>query len=295
VPANGSVSITHVYNYSTSQNGIRALAADTQDAAQPPAVSIQSPADGSTTQSSAVTVVGAASDDSGTPSLKVNGVPTPVQPDGSWSQRVALQAGANTITAVVTDKAGNSSQAAETLSYQPVPANCQVPNVVGVATAQALAGLQAANCTVGKQLAVTSSTVKAGRVVSQGMAPGTIAAVGTHVDITVSKGAFPSARLASTKGRLRGSRMIIAVKCASTGAATNGTVKLRKVSGKHQTLDTKAFQCPSGKKRNVIFTFSKSTAAALHKAKKTTVYAYIVSRGPGGAAASKRFRMTIVG
>jgi hypothetical protein len=137
--------------------------------------------------------------------------------------------------------------------------------------------------------------VKKGSVVAQGSAPGTLLVAGTKVAYSVSRGAFPSATLGSSKAKLKGNRLIISVKCASTGSATNGTVKLRRVSGKKQTLDTKAFQCPSGKKRNVIFTFSKKTSKALHKAKKTKVNAYIVSRGPDGAAASRTSKLTITG
>jgi hypothetical protein len=88
--------------------------------------------------------------------------------------------------------------------------------------------------------------------------------------------------------------VIISVRCASTGSATNGTIKLRKTSGNHQTLGTRAFQCPSGKARNVTFGVSKATAAALRRTKSTKVYAFIVSRGPDGAAASQRTRITIV-
>jgi hypothetical protein len=174
------------------------------------------------------------------------------------------------------------------------PGACRVPTLVGVTKAQAVAALQAVGCGVGKEKSVFSGTVKAGNVAAQGVAPGTLVALATGVDYAVSKGAFPSARVAKTKVRLKGNSVIISVKCASSGAATNGTIKLRKTSGNHQTLGTRAFQCPSGKARNVTFTVSKATAAALRRTRSTKVYAFIVSRGPDGAAASGRTRITIV-
>jgi PASTA domain len=167
--------------------------------------------------------------------------------------------------------------------------------VTGKTTGQAVASLQSANCGAGTQRAAYSSSVKAGNVISQGMAVGIIAANGTPVDFTVSKGAFPSARVAKTEVRLTGTKLILSVRCAKAGSATNGTIKLQKVSGKHQTLGTRSFQCPSGKSRNVIFTFTAKTAGALHKAKRTRLAAFIVSRGPDGGAASRRSTITVQG
>jgi hypothetical protein len=295
VSAGGSLSITHVLSQAADMVHVRALAGQAEDAAQPPAVSIDSPASDSTVASDTVTVIGKAVDDSGAVALKVNGIPTPVAPDGTWSQRVPLSAGGNTITAVATDPAGNSAQASETLNYVAAKSSCAVPTLVGLTANQAVAALEAAACGVGKQKAVYSGNVKSGNVAAQGSAPGTLLTIGTPVGFSVSRGAFPSARLASSKVRLKGTRLIIAVRCSKTGSATNGTIKLRKTSGKHQTLGTKSFQCPSGKARNVIFTFSKKTAAAFHKANKSRVAAYIVSRGPDGAAASRTSNMTVLG
>jgi hypothetical protein len=284
-----------VFSVANDMAQVKALAAQAEDAAQPPSVSIDSPATGSTVGSDSVTVIGKAADNSGSVALKVNGIPTPVSPDGTWSQRVPLSAGGNTVTAVGTDPSGNSAQASETLNYVAAKSSCSVPTVVGLTATQAVDALQAAACSAGKQKAVYSGAVKAGNVAAQGSATGTLLAIGTPVDFSVSRGPFPSARLASSKVRLKGNRLIIAVRCSSTGSATNGTIKLRKVSGKHQTLGTKSFQCPSGKKRNVSFVFTSRTAKALHKAKRVRVDAYIVSRGPEGAAASRRTRFTLLG
>jgi hypothetical protein len=300
VPAGGSISITHVYTQGSDVASVRALATQAEDAAQAPAVSIDSPADGSKVASSDATVIGKASDNDGVPSLKVNGVPTPVNPDGSWSQHLALTPGANTITAVATDKAGNSTQAQETVTSAPATAagaastNCQVPKLVGLATAQAVAGLQAANCAVGKQTATTSPTVKAGGVAAQNIAPGTIAANGTPVDIAVSTGAYSGAQLAKKTVRMHGRNVTIQVKCPGSSPVTNGTVKLRAITGKHATLGTKAFQCPKSGTRTVTFTVSKANAKAIQGRSKTSALAYIVSRGSPGEAASTRANLTVL-
>jgi hypothetical protein len=223
-------------------------------------------------------------------SLIVNGTPTTVGNDGKWSQTVVLNEGENTITAVAADGAGQSSQASVKVIRG--ASACKVPTLVGVTKAQAVTSLQANGCGIGNEKQVFSSKVKKGDVVAQAAASGTLLVTGTKVDYSVSRGAFPSARLASSKARLKGNRLTIAVRCASTGSATTGTVKLGKGS---KTLGTKSFQCSSGKKRNVVFTFSKKTAAALHKAKKSRVAASIVSHGPNGAAASRKSNLTVLG
>jgi hypothetical protein len=300
VPAGGSISITHVYTQGTEVAGVRAMARQAEDAAQAPAVSIESPADGTQVSSSDVTLIGKASDDQGVPSLKVNGVPTAVQPDGTWSQHLTLTSGANTITAVATDKAGNSTQAQETIAYAPAgtagaaPTNCQVPKVIGLPTAQAVASLQAANCAVGTQTATTSPKVKAGSVAAQSIAPGMIAANGTPVDIAVSTGVYSGAKLAKKTVRMHGRNVTIQVKCPGSTPVTNGTVKLRAITGKHATLGTKAFQCPKSGTRTVTFTVSKANAKAIQGRSKTSVLAYIVSRGSSGESASTRANLTVL-
>jgi hypothetical protein len=254
------------------------MASQVEDALQAPAVSIDSPADGSKVSSSDVTVIGKASDDQGVPSIKVNGVPTAVQPDGTWSQHLTLTPGANTITAVASDKAGNSTQAKATVTNN--GANCQVPNVVGMPTAQAVASLQAASCAVGRQTATTSPTVKSGSVAAQ--------------DMAVSTGAFGGARPAKKTVRMRGRNVTIQVKCPGSSPVTNGTIKLRAVTGKHATLGTRAFQCPKSGTRNVTFTLSKGNASAIRKHGKSRVLAFIVSRGSGGETATTRTTLTVV-
>jgi hypothetical protein len=217
-----------------------------------------------------------------------------VQADGSWSQHLSLTPGSNTITAVASDKAGNATQAKESVTYAAAAANCQVPNVVGLPTAQAVAGLQAANCAIGKQTAITSPAVRAGSVAAQNMAPGIIAANRTPVDIAVSTGVYSGAQLAKKTVRMRGRNVTIQVKCPGSSPVTNGTVKLRAMTGKHTTLGTRAFQCPQSGTRNVTFTLSKGNASAIRKHGKSRVLAFIVSRGSGGETATTRTTLTVV-
>ncbi len=293
IPAGGSTSITHVYNYSTTPEGIRALAGQTQNAASPPAIAITSPANGTSSSSHKVVVTGTASDDGGAPSVTVNGIATPVQPDGSWSQDLELPTGGNTITAVATDSAGNQAQAQTTVNV--AIAQCTVPKVTGMTTAQATAALTGAGCKVGSQTKATSKTVKSGSVITQSIPAGLVGSLGLPVDIRISLGKFTGASLASKSIKLNGRSLVVTVKCGSSPVQT-GTVKLRTTSGKKKkTLGSAAFSCPKGKKRTVHFTISKTSAKALKKQKKTKATAFIVARNTTGDSASKTGKLTIKG
>ncbi len=292
IPAGGSTSITHVYNYSTTPEGIRALAGQTQNAASPPAIAITSPANGSASASHDVVVSGTASDDSGAPSVAVNGIATPVQPDGSWSRHLDLPTGGNTITAVATDAAGNTAQAQTTVNV--AIAQCTVPKVTGMTTAQATAALTGAGCKVGAQTKATSKTVKAGSVIAQSIPAGLVGSLGLPVDLRISLGKFAGATLASKSIKLNGRSLVVTVKCGSSPVQT-GTVKLRTTSGKKKTLGSAAFSCPKGKKRTVHFTISKTSAKALKKQKKTKATAFIVARNSTGDSIQKTGKLTIKG
>ncbi|MEO7617879.1 MAG: PKD domain-containing protein, partial [Candidatus Saccharibacteria bacterium] len=77
-----------------------------------PSVSINSPADGSTTSNSSIAVAVAAGDaTSGVGQVSVNGVSASFG-GGTWNASVGLNTGGNTLTALVVDRAGNSSSAA---------------------------------------------------------------------------------------------------------------------------------------------------------------------------------------
>jgi hypothetical protein len=76
----------------------------------PPTLSIQQPAAGLTTSAAEVTVSGAYADQSST-AVRVNGVTAALQ-GGGYTATVPLSEGANTLSVVATDAAGNQAQAA---------------------------------------------------------------------------------------------------------------------------------------------------------------------------------------
>src|SRR5262249_21600054 len=102
----------------------------------PPLVAITSPADGFTTTATSITVSGTASDPgqfaSGVASVTVNGsTATRDAVAGTWTlSGVALALGANTITAVAKDNAGNSASASINVTRNPTtPPDTTPPNV----------------------------------------------------------------------------------------------------------------------------------------------------------------------
>ncbi|MFL5893888.1 MAG: PASTA domain-containing protein [Thermoleophilaceae bacterium] len=286
VPANGSVTITHVGTQGLTPAEVASLS-DTSG----PSVAITSPPNGAQLNSGDVTVTGTAADDTGVTSLTVNGVPTSLNPDGTWSQHLSLGTGGQTITAVAKDAAGNTGQAQETVNVG--ISQCTVPKVTNLTTAQAAAALQAAGCTVGAQLPATSRTVPAGQVIAQSIPAGLTGQLGLPVDITVSLGKFTGARLVSRSVKLNGRSLVLTVRCGSSPVQT-GTVKLRTSSGgKKRTLGTAPFACPSGKKRTVHFTISGTSAKALKRNGKTKAIAFIVARNTTGDTAQQRGRLVI--
>ena len=75
----------------------------------PPVLTINSPSSGVTFNSSPITVSGTVDDPSA--SLEVNGIPTPVSSDGSFSiDGVSLQEGENPVRVVATDICGNQGE-----------------------------------------------------------------------------------------------------------------------------------------------------------------------------------------
>jgi len=72
-----------------------------------PTLTVSALADGSYTNKSTLNVSGNASDAGGIKSVTVNDQPVTVNTDGSFSYALTLTAGANTITTIATDNAGN--------------------------------------------------------------------------------------------------------------------------------------------------------------------------------------------
>jgi hypothetical protein len=110
---------------------------------------------------------------------------------------VPLNPGSNTITAVVTDAAGATTQAQVTVVYQP-PAppppppppvvKCNVPRIKGMKLPAAEKALRRAHCKVGKVKHMSSRKVRRGRVMTSSPRAGRHLAAGTKIELFVSKG-----------------------------------------------------------------------------------------------------------
>ena len=83
----------------------------------PPALTITSPANGTTVSTSEITVAGTASDESGIASVTVNGILA--TGTTSWSTEVTLTEDVNTITVVATDTVGNIANETTVITYTP--------------------------------------------------------------------------------------------------------------------------------------------------------------------------------
>jgi hypothetical protein len=136
IPAGGTYTLRMAYVQAYGLAEVNKLAQETL-AGYYPSVSITSPANGSATTSSSITVTGTAKDEVGLASLTVNGKAVSVGAGGAWSTTVALNSGANTITATATNQAGNSKSSSVAVTYTPPPAKpapataSQVGNVSG--------------------------------------------------------------------------------------------------------------------------------------------------------------------
>jgi hypothetical protein len=194
IPAGGSLTMTHVAFSARNTDQAKALGAEVEDRLAGPSVSITAPANGSTTDVAQTTVTGKATDNGGIASLTVNGVSTPVAADGTFSAPVGLSVGANVITVVAADKAGNTTQAQTTVNYVPkaTPAKpapkCTVPKISRGSTLKtAQKKIRAAGCTVGKIKRARSKTKK-GRVIAISPKGGSVQPLLTKVNVTLSAG-----------------------------------------------------------------------------------------------------------
>ena len=82
----------------------------------PAAISITSPVDRSTTNAPSIVVIGSTEPGA---HLVVDGLATPVAPDGSFSARLSLHEGTNEILATATDAAGNAASDSVTVIFEP--------------------------------------------------------------------------------------------------------------------------------------------------------------------------------
>lgn len=120
VPASGALTLVHSLSQSLSQSGVEALANEAQEQLAGPALTIDSPPSTTTVFTPIVQISGTASAKLGVSSLTVNGVGVSVGEGGKWSTNVHLNAGANTISATVTDQGGRTKSASISVTYQPL-------------------------------------------------------------------------------------------------------------------------------------------------------------------------------
>jgi uncharacterized protein YfaP (DUF2135 family) len=104
-------------NVSLSRSASIVVTTATETDTTKPALSVSALADGASTNKPTLNVTGTATDAGGLDSLIVNGQNVLVNADGSFSTALALTAGANTVTVIATDKAGNQESNSRSINY----------------------------------------------------------------------------------------------------------------------------------------------------------------------------------
>jgi hypothetical protein len=244
IPAGGSATVSRTYVNGGSKAEIAAQVSAEQDRLGKPSVAITSPANGSTSDTAAATVTGTASDPGGAVTgVTVNGQAATVAADGTWSKALTLAPGENTITAVASDAAGNSSSASVKVTYTPKPPPVltppadKVPPTLGLIIAKLkLAKMLAKGlpvtvscseaCSFTVTLVVDSKTAKklhlAG-IVILGKKSGSLAAKGSK-KVTVKLTKKAKRQLAKAK------KVTISVKLTAKDTVGNGSTKTKKVT-----------------------------------------------------------------
>jgi hypothetical protein len=320
VPAAGSVDLTHTYLQGFDQAALAASASTVVDAAQSPSVSIAAPANDAVVTTEPITITGTASDNAGVSSLTVNGLPTAVNPDGTWSQTLGgLAPGANPVTAVAQDATGNSTQVSQTVIYSPpaavpppttgatttittttaaptlppvttttpIPSSCTVPKVAGRPSSAAGAAIVAANCTVGHVTSTPSSTAATGTVLRQSRPAGSLVSLDYPIDLVLSSGTPGKAKAVST-ATLQGNRLAIKLTCPRrVGNPCSGAATIRTTTTLHGhdlRLGPRDFTVRAGHSQKVVFTLRSGLASAIHRAH--TVRSILVLRGSANSSGS---------
>jgi hypothetical protein len=119
----------------------------------PPSLVLSTLANGKATNASPLNVSGTVKDNLAVSSLTINGIAITFKPaDGSFSHAVTLVAGANVITTIATDSAGNTTTDVRTIKFDQVPPKLTVTTPAdNSATSQLLSTISGSvdeNCTV---------------------------------------------------------------------------------------------------------------------------------------------------
>jgi hypothetical protein len=124
IPAGGAYTLRMAFIQAYKFSEVEALASEAlagYPPSAPPALSITSPANGTTVTSPNVTVSGTVTDKRVITSFTVDGKAVTVGAAGTWSTSVALNKGANTITALATDQAGFTTEKSVSVTYTSPP------------------------------------------------------------------------------------------------------------------------------------------------------------------------------
>jgi glucodextranase-like protein len=123
IPASGSYTLRMAFIQAYKLSEVEALSSEVlagYPPSAPPTLNIASPANGATVSSPSVTASGTVTDKRVVTSFTVDGKAVAVGSSGAWSTTVALNRGANTITAHATDQAGFSTEKSVSVTYTPV-------------------------------------------------------------------------------------------------------------------------------------------------------------------------------
>jgi Glucodextranase, domain B len=118
IPASGSYTLRMTFVQAYALAEVQALTA-AAISGYAPALTIATPASGSTVSSPSLTISGTATDTGVLSSLTVAGQAVSVGTGGAWSTSVTLSPGMQTITAVATDQAGLSTTRSISVTYTP--------------------------------------------------------------------------------------------------------------------------------------------------------------------------------
>ena len=187
VPPGGSVVYDWSYSQASTLGALANLEPVERDRFGLPSVVISKPRDSSTVNASRVRVSGRARDAVGVASLSVSGRGVTVRAGGAFAATVSLRRGKNTIRAVATNVAGNSSGTAVSLTYKPLPP-CKVPRLRGKTLSAAKRALRHAGCGLGRVKSARSRSVGKGRVISSRPGARARRAHGTKVALLLSRG-----------------------------------------------------------------------------------------------------------
>jgi hypothetical protein len=106
-----------------------------------PVITVNSPAEGFTSSSAKVTLIGNVSDLSGVTTFSINGIDVKPAAGGAFTHELTLLSGSNTVTLAASDTLGQSLFVTREINYKPVtkPGDCD--NISGVSIAEVQAAI----------------------------------------------------------------------------------------------------------------------------------------------------------